>query len=199
MTKTVPTAQEVVSHLIIIAFPLQNTLINLFSWLLVCAIERLTNTVENITTILKTIPIAGAFSHTTGGALDPKWTRLRSSASSADRENEGLRLEMHGGNNDGKKQKAIFEFLCDAPLGDTKSRDLSETLTAVGEEGHDKSGEEVADGHEGNIKLWSWEDEGDETVLRLKWITKYACEDAKDGGSGSTSGHWGFFTWFIIM
>ncbi|KAL9626717.1 MAG: hypothetical protein Q9164_007811, partial [Protoblastenia rupestris] len=58
------------------------------------------------------IPIAGDYSLTTGGDLNPQWTRLKSSASSEDREKEGLRLEMGGGKFENRKQKAIIEFLC---------------------------------------------------------------------------------------
>lgn len=43
-----------------------------------------------------------------------------------------------------------------------------------------------------------------EDTLRLEWRTRYACEGIKDedgdsGRSPSGSGHWGLFTWFIIM
>lgn len=43
-----------------------------------------------------------------------------------------------------------------------------------------------------------------EDTLRLEWRTKYACEGMRDGGKEdqprkSGSGHWGFFTWFIIV
>ena len=155
------------------------------------------------------IPIAGEFSHNTGGALDPKWTRLKTSASNADREKEGLRLEMNGGSFEKKKQKAIVEFICQPDLkdedrrrdgfvrpyedGDDDEKDGSENSE------DDKNGEVADDGHGGKLKFISWEEEKDVKVLRLEWDTKYACEDAKDSGDESSSGHWGFFTWFIIM
>ncbi|KAL9129478.1 MAG: hypothetical protein Q9217_002074 [Psora testacea] len=166
----------------------------------VCAIERLTNTVEGVTTIEHTIPIAGDFSLSIGGNLDPQWTRLKSSASSADREKEGLRLEMHGGKYDGKKQKAIVEFLC-AVDGIDEFMRRDEIMDAYNEdkEKEDNSGEETNDEHGGKLKLHSWEDEEEVKVLRLDWHTKYACEDAKDSGGAPNSGHWGFFTWFIII
>ena len=166
-------------------------------------------------------PIAGDYSHSFGGALDPKWTRLKSSASNADKQNEGVRLEMHGGqDDDGQKQKAIVEFLCDTNKVDDKKRHM---LTAEDEEDdgtgedEDKKGEEVDDEHGGKLKLVSWDVEGGTKVLRLDWTTKYGCEDVKNDGKGSSKGHWGeflelqaltqgvltsslgFFTWFIIM
>lgn len=158
----------------------------------VCAIERLTNKVENITTITDTIPIAGEFAQSIGGPLDPVWARLKGSESSADRAKEGIRLTMNGGKYDGKNQKAIVEFLCNA-----KSEERKRDITAAAEE-DDQDGEQADDEHGGKLKLLSWEVEEDTKVLRLEWNTKYACEDAEEG-NGSSSGHWGFFTWFILM
>ena len=163
----------------------------------VCAIERLYNKIEHVNTTTDAFPIAGDYSHSFGGALDPKWTRLKSSASNADKQKEGVRLEMHGGqDNDGQKQKAIVEFLCDSNKGDDRRRDLlmaeDEEDDGTGED-RDKKGEEVDDEHGGKLKLVSWDVEGGTKVLRLDWITKYGCEDVKDDGTGSTRGHWGQF------
>ncbi|KAI2602317.1 autophagy-related protein 27 [Hypoxylon sp. NC1633] len=41
-------------------------------------------------------------------------------------------------------------------------------------------------------------------VLRLTWLSKYACEKRDDDGSDDESGekpnpHWGFFTWMVIL
>ncbi|CAM1510480.1 Fc.00g008150.m01.CDS01 [Cosmosporella sp. VM-42] len=59
--------------------------------------------------------------------------------------------------------------------------------------------------NEGAALIWeSYETESDVDVLRLTWYTKYACEK-RDGGSNddndgdSTTTHWGFFTWFVII
>ena len=161
----------------------------------VCAIERLFNTVENVTTIVETVPIAGEFSHSIGGALDPKWTRMKSSASNADKQKEGIRLEMGGGTDgDGQKQKAIVEFLCDASTTDGGKRDLLVDEDEQ-DDGHrdkgNKEGEEVDDDHGGKLKLISWDVEEGTKVLRLDWITKYGCENAKIDEPGSGGGHWG--------
>lgn len=65
----------------------------------------------------KVIPIAGEYSATHGRSMDPKFTRLRDSASSADADDEGVRVELHGGKfpneKSGTAQKAIIEFVCD--------------------------------------------------------------------------------------
>lgn len=163
----------------------------------VCAIERLHNTIENVTTISDTISVAGDYTHSSGEALDPKWTRLKSSASHADKQKEGVRLEMNGlKDSDGRKQKAIVEFLCDSSARDGRRRDL---LVAEEEEDHgdgddgDKEGEEVDDGQGGKLKFLSWEVEEGPKVLRLEWTTKYGCEKVKEDGTGSSKGHWGEF------
>lgn len=165
---------------------------------LVCAIQRLTNTVENVTTITDTIPIAGDYGLSIGGDLDPQWKRLKSSDSPADREKEGVRLEVNGGKYEGKKQKAFIDFICiPKDPKEEERRDWNEYLTE--EDDTDKSGEEVDDEHGGKIKFMSWENEEDAKALRLEWHTWYACEDAVGGNNLSSSGHWGFFTWFILM
>ena len=180
------------------ALSLHSTQTDLHIPSIVCAIERLDNTVENKTTIIDTIPIAGEFSHSFGGALDPKWTRMKSSASNADKEKEGVRLEMNGGkDSDGQKQKAIVEFLCDTSTIDYRRRYLlaaedEEDDNGTGEDG-DKKWEEVNDEHGGKLKLVSWNVEEGTKVLRLDWTTKYGCEDLKDDGTTSSSRHWGEF------
>ena len=170
---------------------------------LVCAIERVTNTIEEVTLIDATIPIAGEFSHSKGGALDPKWTRLKTSS---DEKREGLRLEMHGGNFAKQKQQATVEFICRKEAGDKlrrgeKNLDASDDNEDPGDEDEDdsKEGQEVDDEHGGTLRYKSWSIEGGVNVLRLDWHTKYACEDASSASDGPSSGHWGFFTWFIIM
>ena len=179
-------------------------------FLLVCAIERLHNIVEDKDTIEDTYAIAGEYGHSIGGNLDPSWTRLRSSDSTSDREKEGVRIELKGGKHEKQKQKAVVEFLCDKDSkGDDRRRnakdddgDDDDEKPSDGEnKPHDKSGEEQGDDHGGMLKYISWKDEEDDTkVLRLEWTTKYACEDGEDNSGGSSSsGHWGFFTWLIIM
>lgn len=128
---------------------------------------------------------------------------MQDSPASVDHEREGIILELHGGEDPSEKikQKAIVEFICSADTATDKKR--GETSTNEDEDppkdGDDMSGEEVGDGHGGTLKYYSWEMEGPVKVLRLQWTTKYACDDAKDSDSGSSSGHWGFFTWLIIM
>lgn len=140
--------------------------------------------------------------------MDPVFTRLKGSPSSADKDKEGLRLEIGGGKYEDKKQKAYIEFIC-IPKKELEGRraaddDEDDEDGDNGEDGGskgDKSGEETDDGSGGRIKLLSWEDEqADKSkVLRLEWHTRHACEDGGAAGGGKSNGHWGFFTWFILM
>ena len=178
---------------------------------IVCGIRRLVNTFENSTIFQEAIPIAGQYTLHDGTQLDPKITRLKTSSSASDREKEGFRLELHGPkypDTDPKKQKAVIEFLCADKAEETKIRRKERDLVASkrgnddendGEEDHSATGEIAEDGHGGTVKYIDFAMVGDSQVLSLEWRTKYACENAKGEDKGSSSGHWGFFTWFIIM
>lgn len=161
-------------------------------------------------TIESAIGIAGEFL-STGEPLDPKWERLKLSASPGDREKEGLRLQMNGAKyppgKTAKKQKAVIEFLCDAKPEKKQDRrrgtsGLSTTSKDDDDDGEDvedpEAGDVTEDGQGGRLKYLSYEDVGGTMILSLEWTTKYACEDAKQEPAPS-SGHWGFFTWLIIM
>lgn len=175
----------------------------------VCGLQRIFNPIENSTEVYGAIPIAGDYGLSTGGALDPKVTRLKTSDSPSDRQKEGVRLLLHGpkyppNSKSGKKQQAIIDFVCDRKEQDRR-RDED------GEDGGDKKGEgdedsnpkddgrETDDEDGGTLKFLSYDDVQDVQVLSLEWTTKHACEGSSSGGSSASSGHWGFFTWFIIM
>ncbi|KAL8943220.1 MAG: hypothetical protein Q9216_001208 [Gyalolechia sp. 2 TL-2023] len=158
-----------------------------------------------------------------GVPLDPKVTRLKTSSSASDREKEGFRLELHGLKYDGKKQKAVIEFLCQDKAEDqgSEERDLSSITTkrkvvveeeeeeeAAGdaddkhgeEEDHSAAGEVADDGHGGTLTYEGYDEVDDTKVLSLEWKTKYACENSTSNDSETKkSHHWGFFTWLIIM
>lgn len=174
----------------------------------VCGIATLFNTVEEKNETAKVIPIAGNILAGGGGPSDPKWTRLSTSPIQSDRDKEGIRLTMGGGIYMKKPQKAVVEFLCDrkdAAEERTKALLSREDADEDGDGGDDKKEQErkakkqTDDGEGGILKFMSYGLVGDDEVLSLEWRTKYACEDAKDGGETKSSGHWGFFTWFIII
>lgn len=147
------------------------------------------------------IPIAGQYPFNGGTQLDPEITRLTTSSSPSDREKEGFRLSLQGPKHQGRKQKAVIDFLC---LGKAEERDLrarGEKAGALedddGEEDHSATDEISHDGYGGTLKYLDYDVVGDDKVLSMEWRTKYACE--KDESPARSSGHWGFFTWFIIV
>lgn len=144
--------------------------------------------------------------------MNPKWSSLKTSPSPEDRQKDGLRLEMNGAkyppDKTGKKQKAVIEFLCDA-----KEQERRRKLSGVSpreddddsnkdddnkDEENPNAGDEVDDLNGGRLKFVEYVDVDGTMTLNLEWRTKYACEDAKPD-PGTSSGHWGFFTWLIIM
>ena len=137
----------------------------------------------------RVIPIAGNFETSSGGRLDPTWTRLKATDANTD----GLQLEIYGGKYNGKKQKAVIEFQCDK--------------TRTGNEGNtydtEAKGDDEKEVETPSLTFVSYATvEGKEAmdVLRLDWKTKYACEDfEEDVDDGNKSASWGFFTWFILM
>lgn len=147
------------------------------------------------------IPIAGNFEHE-GVHIDPKWTRLKSSTAPSDREKEGLRLEIHGKKYLGLKQMAVIEFLCDR-----KEKEQRRGLPGLwprddkdDDEAIPHFNEEEDDGDGGRLKFLSYSESREKKILSLEWTTKHACEDAEDEHKkDSSTGHWGFFTWLIIM
>jgi hypothetical protein len=168
----------------------------------VCAIERLINPHEKTTTISRVIPIAGDLQNFPGGTLlDASYTRLRTAASPADQAREGIRVELHGGSYNGRKQKAVVEFLCDPEVEGTEEEegvlDVYRREDKVGNAGN----ETTTRGTKALVfKKYGPEGaKGEVDVLTLEWRTKYACESVSGGGGGKEKGSWGFFTWFIIM
>ncbi|KAL8880368.1 MAG: hypothetical protein Q9192_008036 [Flavoplaca navasiana] len=176
-----------------------------------CAIQRLVNTFEDSTSFIRAIPIAGKYTLHGGTELDPEITRLKTSSSASDREKEGFRLALHGPKypeKNGRKQKAVIEFLCNDKAEEKKVMKKRGSVAARkadedgdGEEDRSAMGEVADDGHGGALKYLDYSMVGDSEVLSLEWKTKYACEDAGKRGDDEkkNSGHWGFFTWFIIM
>lgn len=100
-----------------------------------------------------------------------------------------------------KDAGAEIEFQCDP----TRSG-LEGLTTTEGDPGEDEKTKDVGDDPNGDklrsLRFKSFGPSGDNTtyLLKLDWKTRYACDDylgSKKGGSSSS--HWGFFTWFIVM
>lgn len=154
-------------------------------------------------------PLAGDLRDYGGKDLNAKWETLSESNSHADSEKDGLRLTMNGGthplNDEKRPQKVIVEFLCDKTLvGDENlwnpedKYDSGKDKRAEREDDEPEDGETGDDTNKPSLQFHSY-DTGDVDILRLDWRTKYACLDAKDEKDRDPNGHWGFFTWFIIM
>ena len=180
--------------------------------LLVCGYKTVYDTFHNSSTNAGAIPIAGDYTLSGGGHIDPKWTRLKTSDSQSDRDKEGIRLKMGGGSyfSDLKErdQKAVVEFLCDRKdepgerrraLLATDEPDDGKNVAGTPNEEERKKKEQTDDGQGGVLKFVSYSLVGEDEILSLEWRTKYACEDRTDDAGENSSGHWGFFTWFIIM
>ena len=191
---------------------------------LVCGYEMLVNTFEETVQFMNAIPVAGDYPLHSGQNMNPKITRLKTSTVSGDRGKEGLRLEMDGQKTKEGKHKAIIEFICNSKAEEKSQRDLASAVKPAKDDDDDndkgdddddddkKSGKDVDnkklypylpsetdDEHGGTLSYVDYTMIGDVKVLSLEWKTQYACEDAKDEGKSSGSGHWGFFTWLIIM
>ncbi|KAL4917784.1 autophagy-related protein 27 [Aspergillus aurantiobrunneus] len=160
-------------------------------------------------------PIVG-LEHMGHGAKDPEITRLKTD----DSDQEGLRVKLSGGEYpEGEKKKkdagAVIEFVCDPALsgleglvaeGETKrilrAREESEDGDEDGVD--DGDGEDKGPFYDGSdpgrsLQFKSFGKADDDTyVLSLNWKTRYACDNyLRD--HGSSSNHWGFFTWLIVI
>jgi Autophagy-related protein 27 len=157
-------------------------------------------------------PIAGSFATSTGKLLEPDFERLEDLPES---DTKGLRIVLHGGTYNKQSQKAIIDMQCDpertgnekSPVKKGKHDEKDEKLRKS--EAKDKASDEHDDDDDKNsLRFVSYQIEEEDAkvkTLRLDWRTKYACEkfedDDEDSGKGSSSSskHWGFFTWFIVM
>jgi hypothetical protein len=163
----------------------------------------------------RAFPIAG-LDPGGGGSKDPEITRLKKQ----DSETEGVRVKLAGGHfREDVKQKvkpaaAVIEFQCDpdrtgledfANFDEENSDDESEdgkrrSRRAEEEDGNDEDGGDKKHAGNRSLQFKSFGAVDDKSyVLRLDWKTKYACENYVRDNPKPSSGHWGFFTWLIIM
>ncbi|CZR65961.1 related to autophagy protein Atg27 [Phialocephala subalpina] len=181
----------------------------------VCAVERDVSKDGKGDLLMDSWPLAGDLKDFGGKDLNAKWDSLSESDSNADSEKEGLRLTMNGGwhkvNDKKRPQKVVVEFLCDKTLvGDenlwTPEDEYDNTIgkdkRAEGDDPKDgeKEGDKEDDAKSPSLKFLKYDTSGkDADILRLEWRTKYACRDASGEKNRDPNGHWGFFTWFIII
>lgn len=88
---------------------------------------------------------------------------------------------------------------------DDKEGDGGEGDGNGGDGGDDEPPKEVQLGIENDPSLIfnsyaPMDDDSNIDVLRLTWLSKYACEKRDDDGSDEQPNpHWGFFTWLVIL
>ncbi|KAL3436631.1 autophagy-related protein 27 [Aspergillus tetrazonus] len=152
------------------------------------------------------------------GAKDAEITRLKKE----DTEKEGLRVKLSGGGEypeSGSKKKkkagAVIEFECDPGRSGLEGlvKEDTKRLLRAREEGQDEgegdgegdgNGEDKEPFYDGSdpdrsLQYKSFGKADDETyILSLSWKTRYACDHYTED-RGSSSGHWGFFTWLIVI
>lgn len=124
-----------------------------------------------------------------------------------------------------KDARAVIEFQCDPDRsgleglasGENESSEEEEAearrrLVVREDEGDkdkdddkDKDKDKETDPNDGSdpsrsLQFESFGPVGDDTYeLKLKWRTRYACDNYVRDRKGNSSNHWGFFTWLIIM
>ena len=172
----------------------------------VCAISHLITKEHD--DFEEVFPIAGELLEKGGKSLDATWERLKASKANADVDKEGLRIEMNGGFKkvDGDKkryQKAIIEFVCDKSKTGLENlpnpEDPYEDAPAEKRDEEKKDDDKPAEDKTPSLTFVSYGQVDDLDVLRLNWLTQYACEESKQEQDAAKGQHWGFFTWFIIV
>jgi hypothetical protein len=156
------------------------------------------------------------------GSKDSEVTRLKGDGQ------EGLLVKLAGGeyvDKDKKKKdaRAVIEFQCDpdrsgleglASAANESSEEEEEEETRrrlvvradEGDKDKDKDKDKEKTGpNDGSdpsrsLQFESFGPADDNSyVLKLKWRTRYACDNYVRDRKGDGSSHWGFFTWLIIM
>lgn len=184
--------------------------------MVVCALREEHDLAGDRNVTLQPIEIAGTYTMDAHRSIDARFELLKDSKSNADIEREGVRAELHGGRfpwNDkktGLDQQAIIEFVCDPEreglegVKEDKSEKEPDEKDSESEkkDSGNNSKREDKKVEEPSLKVVSYKVESpskDKQIktLRLEWRTKHACVNADSDETSSS--HWGFFTWFIVM
>ena len=163
----------------------------------VCGFEY-KNAVDGSESESRAFPIAG-LKHLGQGSKDPEVTRLKK----IDPDREGLMVRLAGGqyideNKAKKDAAAVIEFQCDHTRSGLEGLDTTDESDQEAEEKRLRAREEIGD-RTRSLQFKSFgPSDNDSYVLKLDWLTRYACDDSLSK-KGDSSGAWGFFTWFIVM
>ena len=100
----------------------------------------------------------------------------------------------------GDKQKAIIEFECDQKFEGTEKGDASNEDPPKDDNGNTQNNMERSEDDQKSraLRFISYTREDDVQLLRLRWHTKWACDNMADEAAARDT-HWGFFTWLLIM
>jgi len=178
----------------------------------ICALREEHDLAGDRNVTLQPIEIAGTYTMDAHRSIDARFELLKDSKSNADIEREGVRAELHGGRfpwsdkKTGLDQQAIIEFVCDPDR-----EGLEGVKDDKGEKQPDEKDSREADAEskreekkpkDPSLKVVSYKVENptkDKQIktLRLEWRTKHACVNSD--GDNTSSSHWGFFTWFIVI
>lgn len=146
------------------------------------------------------IQIAGNYINYNGRTLDSAVKRLKG----GEIHREGVRLKLHGGKHPfeekkGENQQAVIDFICDRDRTGLEGQDKEEKDPAKhqDDDGDDGGGNGSEVTKSLRFKSYGHEGEAASDVLRLEWLTKYACADYTRSDDGGSS--WGFFTWLIVL
>ena len=98
-----------------------------------------------------------------------------------------------------KEAGAVIEFQCDPTRSGLEGLKTTDESDQEPEEKRLRMREEVGDKAR-SLQFKSFgPSDNDSYVLKLDWLTRYACDDYLSSKKGDSSGAWGFFTWFIVM
>ena len=164
----------------------------------VCGFEY-KNAVDGSESESRAFPIAG-LEHLGQGSKDPEVTRLKK----IDPDREGLMVRLAGGqyideNKAKKDAAAVIEFQCDHTRSGLEGLDTTDESDQEAEEKRLRAREEIS-ARTPSLQFKSFgPSDNNSYVLKLDWLTRYACDDYLSGKKGDSSGAWGFFTWFIVM
>ncbi|KAK1761263.1 autophagy-related protein 27 [Echria macrotheca] len=175
----------------------------------VCQIKHHWNPEDKKSTVEEVIPIAGDLAEHGGGKFTWEATRLKTAENEGGK--EGLKVTLKGGVWETREQRAVVELRCNKTMegkeGEWESED-EYVRPAAKRDDADKSKAENGVGEpehqlkkDGAALIWDgYKREGEVDTLYLTWYTKYACESAAgEPPVEDRGGHWGWFTWMVIL
>jgi hypothetical protein len=172
---------------------------------LVCGFKNTHELDKNETDLEEWVAIAGSYDMSHGTSLEVKPSRMKNVG-----HEEGLVLEITGGRHPLEpakgvkqvKQKVILEMLCNKEKSGWEPNPEPERKLRKRDDEEEGNNPDENIGSALQFVTYDPEPVANEVwdVLRLKWETKYACEEASSlPSTPGTSSGWGFFTWMFFL